>query len=225
MQTDYELEQRKFISKVYSWMFFGLIITGVVSFATANNQTMLDLILQNTLVFWGLMIVELFLVGYLSGWLQGMSATTATGVFLLYSAINGLTFSVIFLIYDISSIFVTFFITAGMFGIMSFYGYVTKRDLTSWGNILFMALVGLIFASIVNLFLNSEMVYWITTYIGIIIFVGLTAYDTQKIKEYNIIGNEGTDEDTKEAISGALSLYLDFINLFLKLLRIFGRRK
>jgi hypothetical protein len=139
--------------------------------------------------------------------------------------LNGLTLSVLFLAYTSASIGFTFLITAGTFAGMSIYGYFTKRDLTSIGNLLFMALIGLVLATVVNWFLRSEMVYWITTYAGIVIFVGLTAYDTQKIKEMNIIGNEGTDEDRKEAIIGALTLYLDFINLFIYLLRIFGDRK
>ena len=112
-----------------------------------------------------------------------------------------------------------------MFGAMSFYGYTTKKDLTSWGSFLFMGLIGIILASIVNMFMNSSALYWIITYAGILIFVGLTAYDTQKIKEMNILGNEGTEEDTKEAIRGALKLYLDFINLFLMMLRVMGTRR
>jgi len=133
--------------------------------------------------------------------------------------------AVIFMIYTAESIASTFFVTAGTFAVMSAYGYFTKKDLSSWGNILFMGLIGIILASLVNLFFHNEMLYWITTYIGILVFVGLTAYDTQKIKEMNVIGNEGTDEDRKESIIGALVLYLDFINLFLLLLRVLGDRK
>jgi FtsH-binding integral membrane protein len=131
----------------------------------------------------------------------------------------------VFLVFTTESIASTFFITAGTFGVMSFYGYTTKSDLSKWGNLLFMGLIGLIIASIANLLMKSTLIYWVTTYIGVLIFVGLTAYDTQKIKNSNVIGNEGTDEDSKEAIMGALTLYLDFINLFLYLLRIFGRKK
>ena len=154
-----------------------------------------------------------------------MSASLATGVFMLYAGLNGLTFSLIFLTYTTSSITSAFLVTAGTFGAMSLYGYTTKKDLTSWGSFLFMGLIGIIIASLVNLFMQSEMIYWITTYAGVLIFVGLTAYDTQKIKEMNIIGNEGTEEDHKEAIIGALTLYLDFINLFLMILRIMGDRR
>jgi FtsH-binding integral membrane protein len=145
--------------------------------------------------------------------------------FIIYSIVSGLTLSVIFLVYTIASIIATFFITAGVFGAMSAYGYFTKRDLTTMGNLLIMALLGLIIASVVNLFYFNSLLDWVITYAGVVIFVGLTAYDTQKIKNGNIIGNAGTDEDKKEAIMGALTLYLDFINLFLKLLRIFGKKK
>ena len=149
----------------------------------------------------------------------------AAGLFYVYAILNGLTLSVVFLIYTKGSIATTFFVTAGTFAGMSAYGYITKRDLTSVGNFMMMGLFGLIIASVVNMFMRSEMIYWVTTYAGILIFVGLTAYDTQKIKELNVIGNAGTDEDHKEAIHGALILYLDFINLFLYLLRLLGRRR
>ncbi|HPZ07911.1 MAG TPA: Bax inhibitor-1/YccA family protein [Candidatus Eremiobacteraeota bacterium] len=220
-----ELEERSFITKVYGWMAFALIITGLVAFFTASNKIMLTILFKTPLLFWGLILIELLLVGFLSAAVQNMSLPVATGVFILYSAINGLTLSVIFLVYTMDSIASTFFITAATFGIMSLYGYFTKTDLTTIGNLCFMALIGLIIASIVNIFFSNPILYWATTYIGILIFVGLTAYDTQKIKKLNIIGNEGTDEDKKEAIIGALVLYLDFINLFLLLLRIFGVRR
>ena len=154
-----------------------------------------------------------------------VSSATASVIFLLYAFLNGVTFSLIFVVYTQSSIALTFFVTAGMFGLTALYGYVTKRDLTTVGSIAMMALFGLILASIANIFLNNETVYWITTYAGILIFVALTAYDMQKIKEIDLTGNEGTDDHKKEAIMGALTLYLDFINLFIKLLRIFGKRK
>jgi hypothetical protein len=154
-----------------------------------------------------------------------MSATTAVAAFILYSVITGFVLSMIFLVFTAASIASTFFVTAGTFAFMSILGYYTKTDLTSVGRILMMALVGLILASIVNFFMESSTLYWITTYAGVLIFTGLIAYDTQKIKNMNIIGNEGTDEDKKEAILGALTLYLDFINLFLFLLRILGNRK
>ena len=154
-----------------------------------------------------------------------MSANTATAVFIGYSALNGLTLAAIFMIYTATSIASTFLITAGTFAALSAFGYYTKRDLTKMGSLLYMALIGLIIASVVNMFLHSSTLQWITSVAGILIFTGLVAYDTQKIKAMNIIGNEGTDEDRKEAILGALTLYLDFINLFLYMLRFLGNRR
>jgi uncharacterized protein len=218
-------ETQRFIVKVYAWMSAALIITGLVAMWTASHPDVIKVIIGNKIVFFALIIAELLLVGSLAGWVKKMSAQTATLLYILYSVLNGLTLSVIFLVFTTDSIASTFFITAGTFAIMSAYGYFTKTDLTKFGSLLLMALVGLIIASIVNLFFQNETLYWVTTYAGIIIFVGLIAYDTQKIKSLNMIGNEGIEEDRKEAIIGALMLYLDFINLFLLLLRIFGRRK
>ena len=220
-----QAEQSSFIAKVYGWMTAALIITGLVAVWCASNPAAIEFIFGSKLVFWGLIIVEIVCVASLVAVIGRISSTTATLIFIGYSALNGLTLSGIFLIYTSESIANTFFITATTFGLMSAYGYFTKRDLTTIGNLAFMALLGLIIASVVNMFLDSEMLYWITTYAGILIFVALIAYDTQKIKNLNVIGNEGTEEDKKEAIMGALTLYLDFINLFLYLLRIFGRRK
>jgi FtsH-binding integral membrane protein len=220
-----QAEQASFIAKVYGWMTAALIITGLVAVWCASNPAAIEFIFGSKLVFWGLIIVEIVCVASLVAVIGRISSTTATLIFIGYSALNGLTLSGIFLIYTSESIANTFFITATTFGLMSAYGYFTKRDLTTIGNLAFMALLGLIIASVVNMFLDSEMLYWITTYAGILIFVALIAYDTQKIKNLNVIGNEGTEEDKKEAIMGALTLYLDFINLFLYLLRIFGRRK
>ena len=206
-------------------MFLALALTGLVAMQVASSEALLKVILGTPFLFWGIIIGELIMVGALAGWVKKMSAAVAMTVFFAYAALNGLTFSIIFLVFTKESIAITFFITAGMFGLMSAYGYFTKKDLSSWGNLLFMALIGLIVASVANFFLRSTAIYWITTYVGILIFVGLTAYDTQKIKQMNVIGNEGTEEDRKEAIMGALMLYLDFINLFLLLLRLFGRRR
>jgi uncharacterized protein len=223
-QEQIDLEQSRFITKVYGWMTLALVITGAIAWTVASSPTLISIFLANKLVFWGLIIGELAMVWYLSAAVSRMSANTATFVFLMYALVNGLTLSVIFLVYTLGSIASTFFVTAATFGVMSAYGYFTKTDLTKMGNLLFMALIGLIIASLVNIFLNNSTLYWIITYAGVLIFVGLTAYDTQKIKEMNIIGNEGTEEDQKEAIMGALTLYLDFINLFLYLLRILGSR-
>lgn len=222
-QAAIEAEQARFITKVYGWMAIGLALTGAVSYLVASSPAILQIIYGNKLVFWGLVIGELLMVGYLAAAVTRMSAATATLVYMLYAVVNGLTLSGIFLIYTSTSIVGTFLITAGTFAAMSAYGYFTKQDLTKAGNLLFMALIGLVIASVVNIFFRNPIMYWIITYAGILIFVGLTAYDTQKIKEMNIIGNEGTEEDHKEAIMGALTLYLDFINLFLYLLRLFGR--
>jgi len=218
-------EQVNFINKVYSWMSFALIITGLVAMWVASNESMMKNIFENRLIFWGLIIAQFACVGYLIGAIEKMSAQLATSIFIGYSALMGLTFSIVFVIYTTNSIASTFFITAGTFAIMSIYGYYTKRDLTSIGNLAIMGLIGVIIASVVNWFMASAMLYNIITYVGVLVFVALIAYDTQKIKNMNIIGNEGTEEDKKEAIMGALRLYLDFINLFLFLLRIFGRRK
>ncbi len=218
-------ETQRFMTKVYGWMSFALVVTGFVAMYTASSPALLNMIFGSTYTLIGVILLEFIMVGALAGWVSRMSASTATLIFILYSALNGLTLSGIFIVYTTESIASTFFISAGTFAAMTIYGYTTKSDLSGWGNLLFMGLIGLIISSVVNIFLNSSMLSWITSCFGVVIFVGLTAYDTQKIKNMNIIGNEGTDEDKKEAIMGALTLYLDFINLFLYLLRLFGKRK
>ena len=218
-------EQQRFMVRVYNWMGAGLGITGVMAFYIANTPTMLNILMGNPILPIVLIVAQIGLVFWLASRVMQMSVSQATGVFLLYAGLTGITFSTLFVVYTAASITSTFLVTAGTFGAMSFYGYTTKKDLTSWGSFLFMGLIGLIIASLVNMFMQSPMLHWIITYAGVLIFVGLTAYDTQKIKEMNILGNEGTDEDTKEAIRGALTLYLDFINLFLVLLRIMGDRR
>ncbi|GAB4047962.1 Bax inhibitor-1/YccA family protein [Spirosoma litoris] len=218
-------EQAAFMTQVYGWMTVALLITASVSVWVASTPALLNIIFGNRLVFYVLLIGEVLLVMYLSAAVQRVSAQAATAMFLGYAVMNGLTLASIFMLYTGGSIASTFFVTAGTFGAMSAFGYFTKRDLTSIGGFLMMALIGLIIASLVNLFWQNETLYWIATYAGVLIFVGLTAYDTQKIKEMNVIGNAGTDEDRKEAIMGALRLYLDFINMFLYLLRLFGRRR
>ncbi|WP_373551649.1 Bax inhibitor-1 family protein [Haliscomenobacter sp.] len=222
-QASIEAEQARFITKVYGWMSIGLALTGAVAYLVSSSPALLQLIFGNKLLFWGLIIGELLMVGYLAAAVTRMSAATATLVYMLYAVLNGVTLSGIFIMYTGASIVGTFLITGGTFAAMSIYGYFTKQDLTRAGNLLYMALIGLVIASVVNIFFRHPIMYWIITYAGILIFVGLTAYDTQKIKQMNIIGNEGTEEDHKEAIMGALTLYLDFINLFLYLLRLFGR--
>lgn len=218
-------ETQRFFVKVYGWMSLALSLTGLVAIWIATQPPMINLIFGNSLVFFGLLIAEFVLVVYLSGWVKKMSVITAKIVFLLYSLLNGVTFSCIFLIYTTKSIASTFFVTAGTFAVMSIYGFVTRSDLSKLGNLFFMGLLGIIAASVINIYYQNSTLDWIITYSGVVIFVGLIAYDTQKLKNYNVIGNEGTDEDKKEAIIGALSLYLDFINLFLMLLRVMGRKR
>ena len=218
-------EQQRFMVRVYNWMTAGLAITGFMAFYVSNNETIMGIIFGNPFMPIVLIIVQIGLVFWLASRVMQMSVSQATGVFMLYAGLTGITFSFIFVVYTSASITSTFLVTAGTFGAMSLYGYTTKKDLTSWGSFLFMGLIGIIIASVVNMFMQSNMMHMIITYAGVLIFVGLTAYDTQKIKEMNILGNEGTDEDTKEAIRGALTLYLDFINLFLMLLRLMGDRR
>jgi FtsH-binding integral membrane protein len=213
--------ERTFISRVFGWMAGGLATTGLIAGYVASNPALVKAIFGSGL-FWVLIIAELVIVAGLSWGVNRMSPAIAMGAFLLYASLNGLTLSVIFLVYTAESIGLTFFITAGTFGAMCIYGATTKRDLTSLGSLCFMALFGLILASVVW---HSSGLYWVVTYAGVLIFVGLTAYDAQKIKQMHAAGMEGTEADRKAAILGALALYLDFINLFLFLLRIFGRRK
>lgn len=218
-------ETKRFFQKVYAWMFLGLIISGVTAFWVASDESLYKIILFNKIIFFSLLIGELLLVMSLVWLVKRISANLAILMFAIYCFVTGLTLSVIFLVYTIESIGQVFFITAGMFGIMSVYGYFTKKDLTTMGQLALMGLIGIIIAGVINIFMKNSMLDFIISCIGVVIFVALTAYDTQKIKKTNIIGNEGTDEDMKESIMGALTLYLDFINLFLKLLRLFGKRR
>jgi FtsH-binding integral membrane protein len=217
-------EQAAFMRKVYAIMAFGLGATGLTALVVAHSNLQ-KLILGTPGVFFGLLIAEVVMVWTFASLARRLSAVGAAALFYIYAMMNGLTLSIVFLAYTASSIESTFFVTASMFAAMSAYGYVTKRDLTGVGSFMYMSLVGLIIASFVNFWMRSPMMYWLITYVGIAVFVGLTAYDTQKIKELNVIGNSGTEEDHKEAIHGALILYLDFINLFLYLLRLLGRRR
>lgn len=211
---------------VYLWMTLALIITAITSIFVISSPNLIRAVYSNNLVFYGLLIAELALVWILSANINRLSFSTATIMFIVYSILNGVTMSFIFLIYTGSTIALTFFVTAGTFGVMALFGTFTKKDLSSWGNILLMALVGVIIASVANWFFKNEVLYWVITYVGVIVFVGLTAYDAQKIKRMiHTHGNELTETTQKMALMGALSLYLDFINLFLLLLRIFGGRK
>ena len=210
--------------KVYVWMTLALVITGFTAYGVATSPGVLQLIFGNQILFWGMIIAELALVIGVSAAINRLSLTTATLMFILYSVINGALFSSIFLIYTASSIATVFFITAGTFGVMALIGYTTKTDLTSIGKYLFMALIGLIIATLVNMFIKSEGFTYILSYIGVLIFVGLTAYDSQKIKQMLLQAPDAGEGAQKLALLGALTLYLDFINLFIYLLRIFGRR-
>lgn len=215
-----------YMAQVYGWMTCGLLLTAFVAWYAANSEAVMQMVFASRVTFFGLIIAQLALVFVLSGLIHKLSPGVATTLFMLYSALTGLTLSSILLLYTAQSIASTFVVTAGMFGAMSLYGYTTKRDLSGFGSILFMGLIGIVLASLVNFWLKSEALMWAVTYIGVVIFVGLTAYDTQKLKN---IGEQINVSDRsqlrKYSILGALTLYLDFINLFLMLLRIFGNRR
>lgn len=213
------------IRKVYTWMALALVITGICAYGVAASPALTSLIFSSKITFYGLLIAEFALVMFISSRIDSLSLSTATLLFTLYSAINGLTLSVIFLVYDITTIGQVFFITAGTFGAMALFGYYTKKDLSVIGQTLYMALIGLILATLVNLFMRSDMLDYILSYIGVGIFVGLTAWDSQKIKRILSEMNDTGEEAQKFALLGALTLYLDFINLFLYLLRIFSKRR
>ncbi|MBQ9363070.1 MAG: Bax inhibitor-1/YccA family protein [Bacteroidaceae bacterium] len=212
------------IKNVFLWMCGALVITGLTGYYVANNFSIMEMIFANRMVFYGLIIAEFALVIGLTAAINKISALTATLMFLLYSVINGAVLSSIFMIYDIHSIGTTFFVAAGTFGVMALYGATTKRDLTKMGSILVMALIGIILATLVNLFLKNGIVDTVISVLGVIIFVGLTAYDSQKIKAM-LDNAEVNDTTQKFAVLGALTLYLDFVNLFLYLLRFMGQKK
>ena len=212
--------------KVYVWMTLALIITGVTAYGVAHSEVLMQSVYDSRGVFWALLLAELGLVYGISRFIDRLSLTTATLLFILYSALNGATLSVIFLAYSADVITKVFFITAGTFGVMAAFGYFTKADLTGLGKLLIMALVGLIIASLVNLLLlKSRSFDLILSYIGVLVFVGLTAYDSQKIKRMLAQAEDMGEGAQKTALMGSLTLYLDFINLFLYLLRIFGRER
>ena len=209
--------------KVYLWMTMALVITGLCAWGTATSPAMVQLVFGNRAAIWVLLIAEIGLVFYTTARINRLSLTTATTLFIIYSALNGVTLSSIFMVYAMTSIAKVFFITAGTFGEMALYGSVTKTDLSRFGNLFLMALLGLIIASVANLFFKSSGFDLILSYIGVVLFVGLTAWDSQQIKRA-LSMQAGLDETAqKVALLGALELYLDFINLFLYLLRIFGR--
>lgn len=217
--------QASFITKVYGWMFLALVITGVVALFAASSEAYIDFIRANPRSLYVLMGATFLLVLAISWGINRISSFVATVLFLLYAALNGVTFGILFYVYTSESIASTFLVTALTFGIMSAVGYFTKKDLSSIGRLLMMALIGVVIASLVNWFMQSPMLYWIITYVGLFVFIGLVAYDTQKIKRMAVLQIEDPEAGKKGAIIGALSLYLDFINIFLLLLRLLGGRK
>ena len=213
-----------FMSKVYLWMTLALVVTGMTAYYVASTPAILYAIVSNQIAFWGLFIGELVLVFVLSSRIMSLSFVTASLMFVIYSIMNGVFFSFILLAYTEQSIATTFLITAGTFGAMSLFGFVTKRDLSTMGRILFMLLIGLLIATVVNIFMKAEGLTLILNYAGVVIFVGLTAYDTQSIKQ--MLQEHGDKEGAEKiALLGSLSLYLDFINLFIYLLRFFGESR
>ena len=225
-KTQTQVVVNSFIRSVYNWMAVGLALTGIVAFYVGHSESITRMIFGNRIIFFALIIGELVLVFTLSARISKLNASTATGMFLLYSFLNGITLSFIFLVYTSSSIVSTFFICSMTFVASSIYGMVTNKDLTSMGNFMAMGLIGIIIATVVNIFLKSSGMSMIISYVGVIVFVGLTAYDTQKLKAMAVSIPAGMDTGAvrKGAIMGALTLYLDFINLFLMLLRILGNR-
>ncbi len=222
-----QLQVNSFIRSVYNWMAIGLALTGFMAFYVANTPSIQRIVFGNPIVFYGLIIGELALVFFLSARVQKIRATTATAIFVFYAALNGVTLSFVFLVYTRTSITSTFFVCAATFAACSIYGMTTKRDLTSVGGFMTMGLIGIIIASVVNIFIRSSAMHMIIGYVGVLVFVGLTAYDTQKLKSMALTqpSDIGAAAVRKGAIMGALTLYLDFINLFLMLLRVLGNRE
>jgi uncharacterized protein len=223
-QTQVQVRVNSFVRSVYNWMAIGLALTGFIAYAVANMPEVRNVIFGSGIVFFGLIIAQLALVFIISSRIYRMQAGTATALFIVYSALNGATLSSIFLAYAQSTITSTFFVCSATFVACSIYGWTTRRDLTSMGGFLTMGLIGIVIASLVNLFIQSSAISTIVSYIGVLVFVGLTAYDTQDIKNMAMSQPDSIDAGAvrKGAILGALKLYLDFINLFLMLLRIFG---
>lgn len=215
-----------FMYQVYGWMFGGLTISAAIAYWAYITPAITDIVLLNELVFFSLLILQLILVVILARVVHGVSSSISAIIFILYSALNGLTLSVIFFVFQSNSIITIFLITAGLFGVMSLYGYYTKKDLTTIGHLATMGLLGLVFSMFINLLLKSSALDYILSAIGVLLFTVLTAFDTQKLKWLFDLGRtEGSGGEKKEAINGALTLYLDFINLFLDLLSLFGKRR
>ena len=220
-----EVSERSFLTQVYFWMAMGLALTGFVAAWVAQTPGVMAALMQNTFSMLVLVFIQIGIVMWLSSRIAQLSVMAATVGFSIYATLNGVMFSTIFLVYTGASIALTFMVTAGTFALVSVYGFVTKRNLTSAGSFCAMALIGIILASLVNLFFKSSVLYWILTYAGVAIFIGLTAYDTQQLKQIHRQGFGSQEMTQKIALLGALKLYLDFINLFLLLMRVMGRRK
>lgn len=214
------------MTQIYGWMTCGLLLTAFVAWYAANNERIMFFVFSSRITFFGLIIAQLAVVFVLSGMVHRLSGAMATALFMLYSALTGLTMSAIFIAYTASSIASTFLITAGMFAVMSLYGYTTKRDLSRLGSMMMMGLIGILLASLVNFWLKSPALTWAITYIGVLVFVGLTAWDTQQLRQMATqVDPRDAQSSRRYAIMGALRLYLDFINLFMMLLRIAGDRR
>ncbi len=216
---------KSFMPRVYLWMFAALLVTAVVAWTTFGSEALQNLFFGNPFITIGLFIVQIVLVIALSAAINRLSTPVAMLIFFAYAALTGVVFSSIFLVYTGTSIASTFVATAGMFGVMSIIGLTTGMDLTRIGNIAFMALIGIIIASLINFFLQSEALYWIISVVGVLVFIVLIARDTQKLKELAYQTDVNSEQGSKASITGALVLYLDFINLFLFLLRLFGNRR
>ena len=223
--TGAEASVSSFVSRVFLWMSGGLMVTTLASFWVLAQPGLMAHLVGNKWLFFGLVFAELGLVIWLSAAVMSLSAAMATSLFLAYSFLNGVTLSPLVLVYTGSSIATTFAVTAGTFFFFALYGLTTKKDLTSLGGLLMMGLIGLILASLVNILLKSTGLYWVLTYAGVAVFMGLVAYDTQKLKNMHAMGFDNPALEKKMVLLGALALYLDFINLFIMLLRIFGKRR
>ncbi len=225
-QLEVQSAQRTLLKNVYWWMALALVVTGLTSFYVASSERAIQVIYGSSMVFYGLIIAEFILVVVLSSMINKLSFAAAGIMFVVYSIVNGLTLSVLLIAYTSESVATAFFITAGTFTVMALVGHFTQKDLTSIGQILTMALIGLVIATIVNLFIGSSQFQYILSYVGVLVFVGLTAYDAQKIKNMiAVYGNEVNEHSQKIALLGALDLYLDFINLLIYILRIMGKRR
>ncbi len=223
---------RQHMLKVYNYMASGLALTGIVAYAAGNSPAIMNLLyakgptgqLAPTVLAWIVMLAPIGMVFFLAARIHALKAATAQTMFWVYSALMGLSLANIFLVFTGASIARVFFITAATFGAMSLYGYTTKRDLSGFGSFLMMGLIGIVIASVVNLFLQSAAMHFVVSIVGVLVFVGLTAYDTQEIKSL-YLESDGTEVEGKKAIMGALKLYLDFINIFIMLLQLFGARR